>query len=97
MNNTSNNTFDILIVSHNGWWSVICPALEISGFGESEEAATTAFERSFISTMTARFRASFLNPSPAEESTSGPEPVNLGDLRGGQVIRRTRLTLSKAA
>lgn len=49
-------TIDILVINQNDWWSVICKELKISGFGESEEDAILAFERSLASTLAARLR-----------------------------------------
>lgn len=51
-----NMTVNAVVVNQNGWWSVLCKELDISGFGESEEAAIEAFERSLHSTVAARLR-----------------------------------------
>jgi hypothetical protein len=60
-----NMTVNAVVVNQNGWWSVLCKELDISGFGDSKEAAIEAFERSLHSTVAARLRSE-LTPPPAD-------------------------------
>jgi len=87
-------TFEVLVISQNGWWSVICKSLEISGFGETEEAARLAFERSFTSTMLAKFRASF---SQAMAENPGADLPCMQKTRAGDIVHRATISLGKAA
>lgn len=89
----STSTFDVLIICQNGWWSAICPQLEISGFGESEDEAKKAFERSFTSTMLAKLRASFT------DSVIEDNPPDLPQLRitaRGQIKKRAVMRFGEA-
>ncbi len=90
----SDPTIEVLVISQNGWWSVICKSLEISGFGESEEAAKLAFERSLSSTMLARFRAS------CSQATEIPAPADLPCMQGvipPQRVQRVPISFGKVA
>lgn len=84
-----NPSFNVLVVQQNGWWSVLSPELDISGFGETETAAKEAFERSLLSTVMANLRGSL--------SESASEPIE-GHLdfkpsQPGQVVRKTRVSM----
>lgn len=85
----STSSFDVLIICQNGWWSAICPQLEISGYGETEEEAKKAFERSFTSTMLAKLRASFSDS--VDEADRPPTEPELPEFRipaRGQIKKR---------
>ena len=82
-------SFNVLVVQQNGWWSVISPELEISGFGDSEKAARAAFERSLLSTVMANFRGS-LSEEPAPADDELPE---VRRVLHGQVVRRARVMM----
>lgn len=88
------SSIDVIVVNQNGWWSVLCNELDVSGFGESEEAALAAFERALISTLTARLRSGVSRAGGSDESgddilplrgTLGPRPSS------AQVVRRIPL------
>lgn len=89
----STSSFDVLIICQNGWWSAICPQLEISGFGESEDEAKKAFERSFTSIMLAKLRASFTD-SVTEENL--PELPELRLTTRGQIKKRAVMRFGEA-
>lgn len=86
----STSSLDVLIICQNGWWSAICPQLEISGYGETEDAAKRAFERSFTSLMLAKLRASFLAPT-MENASDEPELPQMDRTRRGQVTKRATM------
>ncbi len=88
----STSSFDVLIICQNGWWSALCPQLEISGFGDTEEAAKQAFERSFTSTMLAKLRASF-SDSVTEDiyRESEPELPQMRSGSAGQIKKRATM------
>jgi hypothetical protein len=85
----STSSLDVLIICQNGWWSAICPQLEISGFGDTEEEAKRAFERSFTSTMLSKLRDSFSDLDILSDSNKdNPE---LGMSTRGQIKKRATM------
>ena len=94
----STPSFEVMMICQNGWWTAVCAELQISGYGETEDEAKKAFERSFTSTMLTRLRASFSEPIE-EETTSriGPSLPALELPRGAQVNKRTRIRFDQVA
>jgi hypothetical protein len=84
-----NPSFEVIVFQQNGWWSVMSPELEISGFGDSEAAAKAAFERSLISTVMANLRGS-LSEEPQQAGEDLPEVARV---LAGQLVRRTRVMM----
>jgi hypothetical protein len=93
----STSSLDVLIICQNGWWSAICPQLEISGFGETEEEAKLAFERSFTSTMLSKLRDSFSDlVLVAGGADKEPELPELGMSTRGQIKKRATMRFGEA-
>lgn len=92
----STSSLDVLIICQNGWWSALCPQLEISGFGETEEEAKLAFERSFTSTMLSKLRDSFSELAIVAGADSEPELPELRMATRGQITKRATMRFGEA-
>jgi hypothetical protein len=83
-------TINAVVVNQNGWWSVFCKELDISGFGDTENAAIEAFQRSLNSTIEARLRTPVpaSDPTRTDAKSGGPKSVRRSGLGvSGQVVR----------
>lgn len=45
---------EAVVINQNGWWSVVCREMDVSGFGASEPEALAAFQTALFSTLAAR-------------------------------------------